>query len=383
MSLWSDIRSQIPAARDYAYLMSASAGPMHPVAYAAAQETIDMLYQKGDICFEPLMNRIEQVRLQTAKFLNVRPEEIAFVGSSSLAMNLMALSLKENAASSGRVLTMQTEFPSSTLPWLHHGYELDFLQMKEGAYEEADLEASLRPEHDLIVSSHIQYCTGFRQDLDILVRSAKKYRKTLVVNATQSLGAFRVDASQIDFVCASIHKWLMCGVGLSIFKVNQDFLRRRPPLYGWLSAREPWAMCNHELEPLAEAKALELGCGPLVQIFSLGGMLEWITSIGGIEKISQRILELRTQAVRQLQKAEIEPLFHFEDSSASGIIMIPCREAKSVVEALDKQGVYVSARGEGIRLSVHFFNEICDVDRFIDVYREIQPSQVRYLNESA
>lgn len=81
--------------------------------------------------------------------------------------------------------------------------------------------AAVKP--DIIVSSHVQYRTGFRQDINALGRVAHEHGAVYVVNTTQSMGVMPVDvqACQADFLVCSCFKWTLAGYGCGIIYINK------------------------------------------------------------------------------------------------------------------------------------------------------------------
>jgi selenocysteine lyase/cysteine desulfurase len=54
-----------------------------------------------------------------------------------------------------------------------------------------------------------------------------------------------------------------------------------------------------------------------------------------------------------------------EVSQMSGITIIRSGNAQNIVSMLKKEKIIVSARGEGLRVSVNIFNNESDIDTFI------------------
>jgi selenocysteine lyase/cysteine desulfurase len=55
----------------------------------------------------------------------------------------------------------------------------------------------------------------------------------------------------------------------------------------------------------------------------------------------------------------------------SGITIIEMRDAPDIVKRLAERKIIVSARGKGLRVSVHIFNNFDDIDRLIAALREV------------
>jgi selenocysteine lyase/cysteine desulfurase len=372
---FEELRQKMPAVNKQTYLMAAAASPLHPDAYQRSCDFQKELFETGDIHWEDHLNEMESVRDLTAQMLKVESKEIAFVSSSSFAMNLFALTVKERCKKYGkalpRVLTTEDEFPSSTIGWLKHGFEVDFVPSVEGTYPKDHIEKFIKPETGVLVSSYVEYCTGFRQSINDLVNLKKKHNLILTLNATQALGVFPLDVSEVDFVCGSVHKWLMSGIGLCVTKISKDYLEDLP-LAGWLSQNDFFSMRNNILDEIHEAKALELGCGPFLQIFSVGSTLSWISKNGGFEASTKRVLSLVDYAKKCFKEESIPLLFNFDEDHQSGILMIESKNAAEEELKLIEKKVFVSARGKGLRVAIHFYNNEKDIDNFIAEFKKIR-----------
>ena len=114
-----------------------------------------------------------------------------------------------------------------------------------------------------------------------------------------------------------------------------------------------------------EASQLELGCPHFPNIFALGGALELLDSIGQ-ENIKTRIFELNSYLVGRLAELNLEIGSPLEDKYRSGITIVKIPNAKEVVEKLISRNIIVSQRGEGVRVSMHIYNNKEDIDTFIE-----------------
>jgi len=78
-----------------------------------------------------------------------------------------------------------------------------------------------------VVTSHVQYSTGYRQDLEALGEITTKNGFYFVVNSTQSLGAlqFNVKDFAIDFMVSNGHKWMLSSFGIGVLYIKKKYLR--------------------------------------------------------------------------------------------------------------------------------------------------------------
>jgi len=166
------------------------------------------------------------------------------------------------------------EFPSCTLPWLQQGYRVDFVCSRDrGLIDLTDIEKSITANTRILVTSFVQFATGFRQNLVALGRLRRDRNMALVVDATQGMGVFPIDVtnSDIDFLVFSGYKWAQAGYGIGGLYVAPRFLKPTSfRVAGWWSVRDPEAVVNDRLYLKQTAAALEVGCPRFAGIFAFG-----------------------------------------------------------------------------------------------------------------
>jgi selenocysteine lyase/cysteine desulfurase len=362
---WEVLRKDFPAAERYAYLNAAAGSPTPRPVRVAVEAYLRELEDSGDRAWDVWLARRDHVRVQAAKLLGAEPDEIAFCDNTSVGMNLIADLLAED----GPVLSDELEFPTVTLPWVHRGVPVHFVPAVEGILHLESFSEADAPRAATIVVSHVQYSNGCRQDLDAFGRI--KGQRRLVVSGSQSVGAFPVDmkGSGIDALATAGHKWLCAGYGAGLVYMSRELLSRRPPhAMGWLSVENPFSFNNREYKLVAAAERTELGCPPFGPIFALGAALDYILSIG-TQAIAQRVLELNAYLTTTLSAAGFVVLSPGGDHR-SGETLIEIADPKRCARALRRQGVLVTEKPQGIRISTHFYNNEADIDRAIGALRE-------------
>jgi len=226
----------------------------------------------------------------------------------------------------------------------------------------------------VIALSHVQFSNGFRIDLDELGRH--KGDHALVVNASQSAGAFALDVKrmQIDALCSTGHKWMLAGYGSGFVYLSRNLLQQtRSRALSWLSVDDPFEMRNDELRPRHDAAArIELGCPHFAGIFALSASVKLIAEIG-IANIQERVLDLNRKLTRRLAEDNwtvLSPLMN--EASRSGETLIQVDRPPEVVRALFRRGVVVTEKPQGIRAATHFFNDASDIERLVSGLNEIR-----------
>ncbi|MCF6358551.1 MAG: aminotransferase class V-fold PLP-dependent enzyme [Draconibacterium sp.] len=366
---WNKVREEFPVCKKYVYLNPAGGSPVSQSAASEGKRFYDEMLEFGDTYWEIWLERAENIRADLAKFIGATREEIGFTTNTSHGMNLVAQILKER----GTVLTMRDEFPSTTFPWLNQKTEIKFVEPTNNGYSIDSIKKALTPDIKILITSYVQYRTGFRQDLEELGKFCKENNLIFVVNATQALGIFPVDVEKcnIDFLMFTGLKWATAGYGIGGLYINKKWLDTNNfPFAGWRSVVSPGNMDNTDLDLKNEASVIESGCPHFPNIFALGGALKMFNKIGA-DNVVNRVLSLNSFLEKKLRGLGIDVINQKDDKHRSGILIAKIKNPKFVVEQLFKKNIIVSARGEGIRVSTSIFNNENDIEIFIETLKEL------------
>jgi len=362
MTDWDAVRAHFPALDNRVYLNTAGGGPLCREAAEAVRAYTDELYRDGDTHWSECLERVEDTRARLARLLHTSANEVSFLANASTGLNLVAELLHED----GEVLALTEDFPSVTLPWLARDRDVRFLDSPEA------IDEALRPETSVLAVSFVQYKTGFRLDLERVSAACRTRGVHLVLDVTQGFGVFDIDLSRtpVDALVFSGYKWATAGYGIAPLVVRRDLLEERGlPAVGWRSAREPYDLENRRLDLTTEARGLELGHPPFAGVFALGGALTLIESLG-LAAIASRVDDLVETLHTGLDARGIPITSPREPEKRSAITMIRVSDPAGTAAALAEKNIFVSARGDGLRVSLHYFNDETDIEKFLDA---VQP----------
>src|SRR5262249_28042419 len=139
------------------------------------------------------------------------------------------------------VVTAAEEYPSNLYPWMNlasRGVTLRTVPSRDGRIWLRDLAGAMDHTTRVLTVSHVEFSTGFRNDLDALVSLCEAHGIALFVDAIQGIGPLVLDVKRtpIDFLAADGHKWLLGPEGAGFLYVRRDWLERLRPLgVGWHS----------------------------------------------------------------------------------------------------------------------------------------------------
>jgi selenocysteine lyase/cysteine desulfurase len=367
---WDLIREDFPAVRRFGYFAAASGSPIPRQVYEKAIAYYREALEFGDYYWRENLARREKARISLARMLNAEPKEVEFVTSTSAGMNLLAGML----ASEGDVISTTLEFPSTTLPWLHARSDcIKWVHPNPtGAVPVENFCNQMGAGTKTILTSHVQFSNGFRQDLMEL--GAAKGDHYLVVNGTQAVGVFEVDvkAMRIDALCCNSYKWLMSGYGCGFIYVSERLLaNQRTPSVGWFSVENRNSHLNDRIEILPTAERFNLGSPPFPNIFALGAGLDYLQGIG-LENIQARALSLNrylTERLAETGAKVLSPLHPEKYRSAQTLVKLA--DPAGTVSALARQGILCTRKPEGIRIATHFFVNEEDIDNLIEALKPL------------
>jgi selenocysteine lyase/cysteine desulfurase len=373
---WKKVREDFPVTRDRIYFMSAGLSPIPTPVLARIVDEYTKLNAAGDVHWERDLSSYRALCARIARHIGAGAGDIAVVQNTSTAMSLLALSLKMGMRGSFNVVSMMDEFPSTTIPFEYQGIGMKYVEPDGCRYPIEKILAAVDSNTAAVLTSYVQYATGFRQDLATLGAELKRRGVLFLVNATQAFPLFPIDAQtmHIDAISASLHKWGFVGHAGAMFFTSPEFRARfKAPMAGWLSVDPHGKDFIHtgKNEPFnlyASADRYVMGCINFQAINPMASAFDYLEAIG-FEAIRARLFELTDTLIAGLRSTGIDVISPVETSSErSAIVSFTLGEAtKGCLKELLARRIYVSFRGGNIRVSVNIFNDASEIDALLEV----------------
>jgi selenocysteine lyase/cysteine desulfurase len=375
-----DVRAMFPAVHRYAYLNAAASSPLALPVCVAMEAHLRDTVENGDIAFPRWLELKERLRARLGRFLGADASCVAFLPSTSIGFGVIAHLFRGQGIT--EVLTLEGEFPSTTLPLLHEGLTLKVVKRRpDGSYPLEDIEAALTPATKAIALSAVQYASGYRVDLSQVAALCQIRGLKLAINGAQALGQVPINMTSLgaDFICGPSHKWMMGGYGPAIFYARKDWHATAAwPLVGWLSVPDQtlWnPFPDSERTPeehgfratgavfRTEPSVLEAGGGVWATLFALDAALTIHEGVG-VDTTRAHVMRLQGKLRSTLRSRGFVPNAPDDVTHLSGICTVGVEgDPKEAVRALLKAGVVTTSRGGGVRISTHVFNDEEDLDK--------------------
>jgi kynureninase len=222
--------------------------------------------------------------------------------------------------------------------------------------------------------NRVLYRTSSLIDARRICEAARAAGAWSFVDDFHGAGIIPVDVHDLgcDFYTSGVLKWLCGGPGLTFLYARRDLLPElEPAVTGWFATREPFSFDLQHLDYHPSARRLEHGTPAAPVAFIAQGGLDIVTEVGP-ERIRPRQQDLVDYLIARADDADLPVRSPRDRDARGGLVNIGVgTDAEKVCHALLERDVCTDYRGDGIRVSPHFFNTEADIDRLFEGLREI------------
>jgi selenocysteine lyase/cysteine desulfurase len=318
------------------------------------------------------------VRQKFAKIVHCEPAQVAIMPSVSYGMNSVIRNIP--CSKSQHALTLSEEFPScyyTAKRWSSdHGAGLrvvarrDDLPQRGREWNERILE-SIGNDTAFVVMASVHWMNGTRFDLEKIGARCREVGAKLIVDGSQSVGALPIDvrAAHIDALVCAGYKWLMGPYSTALSYIHEDFHEGIPLEESWMT--RPNAERFDRLTQYVE------GYKPGAVRYDVGQSSNFIT-LPMVDEALEQLLQWGVDQVQEYGRKLGTPLIDFfmergsplddESFRAHHLMGLQLPEGtigEVLVDELKSRNVFVSLRGNNIRISINVFNDEEDISELI------------------
>lgn len=390
----NQVRDMLPGVHDTAYLNTGTCGPLPTISFEAMQAEAKTDLTKGRIDsshFPKIGESRAAVRDSVAAVVKASPSEIAITASTTDGMYVAIMGYRWQRGD--ELLLTNIEHPGGMIPSFlakrRFGVRVKVVDIGLGGGDPAGIvqafERAITPRTRMIVLSHVSYTTGAKLPLAEIVEMAHAHDVLVVADAAQSYGSLNLDlpAIGVDAYACSGQKW-MCGPdgtgalyvrSASIGEFEQTFVA------GGL-IRETMDYYSASYAPAFGAARFDTAGRNVALLLGQAVSTRWIGQDLGMDWIAERINQIVGYTYDRL-------------TSMAGVAIVTPREAMAGLIAFNVAGIsgpdltkrladehnvtirYVTKyinNPDAARVSLGFFNNEDDVDRFAEGVSAIQGS---------
>ncbi len=334
----------------------------------------------------------EDARTRAAKFINAASaEEIVFTRGTTEGINLVANAWgPKNLRAGDVILLTEMEHHSNLVPWQllaqRTGAQVAYIPVTgdDGLLDLSKLDSLLTPRVKIFSMVHISNSLGTVNPVAELCARARKLGIVTLVDGAQSAGHCPIDVQAIgcDFFAFSGHK--ICGpTGVGVLYGRKELLDAMPPYQG---GGEMILSVGYDKTEFKQAPhKFEAGTPDISGPIGLHVAMDYLDAIGR-ENIWKHDQELAQYTYEKLAALNDIRLFGPKTNRA-GLVSFLLKDvhAHDVVTLADQAGI--ALRGghhctqplmhklgveSTARASFYFYNTRAEVDRFVEVIKEIQ-----------
>lgn len=365
---WTKVREEWPVLETMTFLDAACVSFPPQRTVRALKEFADFSARQDEanssahhIAMDNLRNKAYQ---EAAKLLNADIEEIALVESTSHGLNIAATSLPLEPGDN--IITANLEFIQVALPWCavrdKKDIEIRVASPKDSRFYAETFEELMDERTKLLVISSVEWCNGWKMDLESIGDMCKRRGVKLVLDAVQQVGVSEIDvkACHIDMLTAGGHKWLNSPFGCGIFYINKELLSQiEPAFWGYLNTKEPpegwagyWENPNskavNDWEFVKSARRFEIGgTANYPGAIALGESLGLVNEIG-IKNIEKHIFELTTYCLDMYESIGGTCITHRDKNNRSGIVITRLYDDldvdRAILKKLHSRKIFIAQR---------------------------------------
>lgn len=369
-------RHEFPVAKEHIYLGHAGVCPLPRRVAEAIQRytTACTLNDQEAILPAKLPSRSREL---AARILGVQPDEIAFVGPTSLGLSAISTGL--TLRKGDNIVIYFDDYPSNVYPWTalaDKGVQVRMLNVKGlGRIRAIDVQGQVDENTRLVALGSCHFVGGWRIDVGGIGRFLRERNIAFCVDGIQTAGAFPTPFNQADFMAADAHKWLLGPCAAGILYVRKEWQDRvRPTSLGWNNVRCPNYVAQEEIVFPKDARRYEAGTGNWLGLVGLHASMEMLLEFG-IENIAAELLRKRAWLVPALQQKGYAVVNgDAPPEHASSIISFhkPGTDMAPIHQKLADAKIVTSLRADRagnryIRLSPHFYNTDAELHRVLEL----------------
>jgi len=372
-------RAEFPVVERKAYLISASLGPISNRSRAYLDAFVDAWASKGapdHVWFEDIFPRMRSLKSSFAGLAGCDPDELAITTNISVAISTIASAL--DFRERNKVVMSELDFPTDGHVWLaqgRRGVEIEWLRSTDGlTIPVEEFDRAIDERTAVVMVNRVLYRSSAIVDAKEVCRIARERGALSFVDDYHGIGIVPLDLHDLgcDLYAAGSLKWLCGGPGLVFLYVRRDLIARLEPLVtGWFATAEPFAFDTEHLEYHPTARRFEHGTPPAPVYFIAQGGLDVIAEVTP-ERIRARQGELQDHLIARADELGLPVRTPRERDVRGGVVNVGVGpEAGKICHALLERDVSTDYRGDGLRISPHFFNTEADIDRCFEQLRAL------------
>ena len=356
---------------------------MSPLMRAVSQAGIEGIASKEkpyNVATEVFFSGPEKLRKEFSELINCPDfNQIAIIPSVSYAMSTITHNLSTDRGK--KIVVAGEQFPSNYYPWSRWTKENNGTlcvvsasdsEVDRGRKWNEDILANITEDTAVVALGNVHWADGTLFDLVAVREACDKHGALLVVDGTQSVGALPFDVERVRpdaLICAG-YKWLMGPYSIGLAYYDRSLEGMKPSEENWITREfsEDFAGLVNYKETYQPGNIRydvgEKSNFVLVPMMTraLKQLNEW-----GVNNIYEYATKISEEGIGRLREAG----YLIEEAEYRGGHLFGVRTKEVDMEGLSQKlrenNIFVSTRGNAVRVSVSVYNTKEDISALTDV----------------
>jgi selenocysteine lyase/cysteine desulfurase len=336
-----------------------------------------------EITAEDFFTDVKKIKKTFAEFIEVKDyQNTAIIPSVSYGISTVANNIK--LESGDEILIVDAQFPSNVYAWQKVAEKNnakikiisppEAFQSRGEIWNQSILEA-ITNKTAVVAISPAHWADGTLFDLKNIRKKTKTHNALLIIDGAQSIGAlpFSVKDIEPDAVITVGYKWLLGPYGLGMAYFSDYFNDGEPIENNWINRKDSenfGGLVNYENQYQPKAGRYNMGeCSN----FNLVPMLT--KSIEQLAEWNQKNIQDYCQNISASAINELRSMGCFieDDTYRSkhlfGVYLPSHINLDKLKTKFNQNNIYVSFRGNAIRVSPNVYNSKEDFERLVDCFK--------------
>jgi selenocysteine lyase/cysteine desulfurase len=370
-----DQRGLFEMPEEISYLNCAYMGPQPRSAREIGEKAAARKSRPWEITPDAFFEDTEESRALFARLVGADADGVALVPSVSYGVAVAAANVPVEEGQ--EIIILEDQFPSNVYAWrelaARQGADLvtvprpDDLDWTAAVLEHLDESAAV------VSVPNCHWTDGSILDLARVGERTREAGAALVVDGIQSIGAHPFDVAEVrpDFLIASSYKWLLGPYGVGFMYVGEDYRDGTPIEHNWINRRgsEDFSgLVSYQDSFQPGARRYDVGERSNFVLLPMANealrrILDW-----GVGNVSETIGGLTDLIEKEATRRGIEAIPAEKRARHMIGLRLGPDAPEDLAARLARENVFVSVRGESVRVSPHVYNTEKDVERLFEVF---------------
>jgi selenocysteine lyase/cysteine desulfurase len=381
--LISSQRDAFDIPENIAYLNCAYMSPLMNKVVEAGKKGVGLKGRPWRLTPADFFSVPDEIRLKCAKMIGAAPADIALVPSVSYGIACATNNIPLEPGQ--EIICLEDQFPSNIYPWRRmaddHDGTVRMISEQDARTGNGHTDwttallNTIGNKTAIVALPHCHWTNGAVIDLVRVGEKARAHGAALVLDITQSCGALPIDVNEVqpDFLVCASYKWLLGPYSTGFVYVSPKWQNGRPLEEGWITRKgseDFRRLVDYQDDYQPGAVRFDMGersnfhLMPMMDT-ALGQLLEW-----GVENIAETLLEKTRYIAAKVASLGLEaPPEELRAGHFLGL-RVPGGIPDTLLPALVDEDIYVSVRGDSIRVTPHLYNTTEDADRLVAALKQ-------------